>query len=164
MLLTDTVRGWCSTCYRCYRCAAGMLLPLTLLLPWTDLIWSSGPILGNIEQLLLFQCETSMRLKCCVSCIRVLLMATSVILKTDKLGNDVQDSWCLYREWSVLLKHQFTDSANSPLSDVEENRHRVPGNSTADDPDATVTDGSFPRSTVLDDPAHVHHVRCRQHD
>lgn len=46
-------------------------------------------------------------------------------------------------------------SANSPLSDDEEKRHRVLGDSIVDDPDATIIDSSFLRSTVLDDPAHT---------
>ena len=46
-------------------------------------------------------------------------------------------------------------SANSPLSDDEEKRHRVLGDSIVDDPDAAITDSSFLRSTVLDDPAHT---------
>ena len=45
-------------------------------------------------------------------------------------------------------------SANSPLSD-DEKRHRVLGDSIVDDPDATIIDSSFLRSTVLDDPAHT---------
>ena len=43
-------------------------------------------------------------------------------------------------------------SANSPLSDDEEKRHRVLGDSIVDDPDSTIIDSSFLRSTVLDDP------------
>ena len=46
-------------------------------------------------------------------------------------------------------------SANSPLSDDEENRHRVLGDSIVDDPDAIIIDSSFLCSTVLDDPAHT---------
>ena len=46
-------------------------------------------------------------------------------------------------------------SANSPLSDDEEKRHRGLGDSIVDDPDVTVIDSSFLRSTVLDDPAHT---------
>ena len=44
-------------------------------------------------------------------------------------------------------------SANSPLSDDEEKRHRILGDSIVEDPDATIIDSSFLRSTVLDDPA-----------
>ena len=46
-------------------------------------------------------------------------------------------------------------SANSPLSDDEEKRQRGLGDSIVDDPDATIIDSSFLRSTVLDDPAHT---------
>ena len=46
-------------------------------------------------------------------------------------------------------------SANSPLSGDEEKRHRVLGDSIVDDPDATIIDSRFLRSTVLDDPAHT---------
>ena len=46
-------------------------------------------------------------------------------------------------------------SANSPLSDDEEKRHRVLGDSIVDDPDATIIDSSFLRSAALDDPAHT---------
>ena len=45
-------------------------------------------------------------------------------------------------------------SANSPLSDDEEKRP-VLGDSIVDDPDATIIDSSFLRSTVLDGPAHT---------
>ena len=44
---------------------------------------------------------------------------------------------------------------NSPLSDDEEKRHRVLGDSIVDDPDATIIDSSFLCSTVLDGPTHT---------
>jgi len=46
-------------------------------------------------------------------------------------------------------------SANSPLSDDEEKRHRVLGDSIVDDPDATIIDSRFLRSTALDGPTHT---------
>ena len=52
-------------------------------------------------------------------------------------------------------------SANSPLSDDEEKRYRILGDSTVDDPDATIIDSSFLRSTALDDQAHTMSVADR---
>ena len=46
-------------------------------------------------------------------------------------------------------------SANSALSDDEEKRHRVLGDSIVDDPDATIIDSRFLRSTALDGPTHT---------
>ena len=46
-------------------------------------------------------------------------------------------------------------SANLPLSDDEDKRHRVLGDSIVDDPDATIIDSSFLCSTALDGPTHT---------
>ena len=46
-------------------------------------------------------------------------------------------------------------SANWPLSDDEEKRHRVLDDSIVDDPDDTIIDSSFLRRTALDGPTHT---------
>ena len=51
-------------------------------------------------------------------------------------------------------------SANSPLSDNEEKRHRVLGDSIVDDPDATIINSSF-SAHYSAGRSGSHHVRCR---
>ena len=46
-------------------------------------------------------------------------------------------------------------TADSPLSDQEEKRHRTVGDSIVDDSDVTVNSSSFLSSTVLDDLPHT---------
>lgn len=46
-------------------------------------------------------------------------------------------------------------SGNSSLSDDEQRRQRVLGDSIVDDPDDTITNSSFLCSTLLDDPSYT---------
>lgn len=64
---------------------------------------------------------------------------------TDKLGNDVL----------MMSASEVKRSANSSLSDDEQRRQRVLGDSIVDDPDDTITNSSFLCSTLLDDPSHT---------
>ena len=79
----------------------------------------------------------------------MLLVAISVILETDKLGKYVHGARFMMSSSGVKR------SANSPLSDDEEKRHRVLGDSIVDDRDDTITNSSFLCSTLLDDPSHT---------